>query len=148
MNLAYCVTRGRFRDLLDLDPEPSEWWAAAAVLVWVLWSHYDPLGLDARANWRILIAIMDADGWEMTGAVLSAAQFACLLFGKRFCRFYSCTLGVFWWTFLFFALVQVEKGAPSLSLYLIIAGMNFYSMVWLGPPPAVERALRRTFKRR
>ena len=119
--------------LLHREPWWAEFWAALAAISWAVWSRAGSYGLsmDDRPVWSQATRLMGEEAWQLMAFSLGTMQMAMVLTDRRPGRRAFACIGVFFWSCLTGFLWQVDRAAPSLALYVVMFGINGYSLLRL-----------------
>ena len=121
------------RRLLYREPWWAEFWAALGALIWSMWTRAGNygIGLGDRPAWSQATRLMGEDWWQLVALLLGGIQIAVVLTDHRRGRRLLACAGVFFWSCLMGFLWQVDRYAPSLALYVVMFGINGYSLLRL-----------------
>lgn len=119
--------------LLHREPWWAEFWAAMAAASWAIWSRAGTYGwsMDERPAWAQATRLMGEEWWQLIAFILGAIQLGVVLTDQRQGRRLLACAGVFFWSCLTGFLWQVDRSAPSLALYVVMFGINGYSLLRL-----------------
>ena len=123
--------RARLGAIFHREPWWAEFWAAVGAVVWAIWSALTPVGPDQIPAFQIVTRLAGEEFWQLSGALIGLMQIVALVVNSRNWRRAACFLASWWWMFLVLAIALARSSAPSLSLYLVMATINLFSLVRL-----------------
>lgn len=116
-------------EMSQREPWWAEFWAACAAVVWVTWAWLFTWGIIYVPSFRIVTDLVPEYVWYATGLAGGLAQIIALRHNYTKVRWWLCMFMAAWWGFLFLAVAQADTiPSPGLSLYLIFALINHYSI--------------------
>jgi hypothetical protein len=114
------------------EPWWAEMWAAAAAVMWGAWAWLLSEGIDGSDAFRLVIGLADPGFWYASGVFMGLLQIAALRHDHARLRWWCCVVMSWWWLFLAMAVAQADPiPRPGLSLYIIMAAINLYSLARL-----------------
>ncbi len=119
-----------FRRMVDHEPWWAEWWAAVAALAWCA-AVVNMGGMGQYPGFAFPLQVAPEWVWYAVCVFVPLAQLWALRRDERRARFWACFLMAWWWTFVGLAVVTRGVAVPSLTFYLVFAGMNLNSVLRL-----------------
>jgi hypothetical protein len=115
------------------EPWWAELWAALGALMWSSWVFFTGSDLGYGDAYRVIISIADESFWVVSGLSLGLMHIAAVLSDQRTLRRVAAGLAMWWWSILFLSMFLVVPKAPGLSLFLVMACINAFSVLRTAP---------------